>query len=106
MRHTPEPWPIQDEYEGSIPIDSPVSSTGYDESMEICRVSKQIDEAQANARLIASAPDLLEACKAAYEAIGDMTLNEANKPLSNARLLTIIYASERLLGAILKAEEK
>ncbi len=68
-RHTPGPWSMIHEfdYEPSY-IDAPPSSTGYDESMEICKVSCQDEEAQrANARLIAAAPDLLQALEKMYE---------------------------------------
>lgn len=62
-KHTPGEWVAQDLYNGTIPIDAPPSSTGFDESYEICRVSNQDDDhetQQANARLIAQCPKMYD----------------------------------------------
>ena len=61
-KHTPGPWRIQDEYDGTLPIDG--WSEQAEESCEICRVSlDMLDEQEraANAALIAAAPELLAA---------------------------------------------
>lgn len=51
--HTPGPWHIHDQDDGlAIVLDGPVD-------LEICSVSTRRKEADANARLIAAAPDLL-----------------------------------------------
>jgi hypothetical protein len=60
-KHTPGPWHCVDEYEGTIPIDAPSTSTGLDNSVEVCRVSCDDEKSQtANAMLISAAPDLLD----------------------------------------------
>ena len=64
-KHTPGPWNCSDNYNGVIPIDAPTTSTGYESSVEICRVTCDDEESMvANAKLISSAPDLLEALEA------------------------------------------
>jgi hypothetical protein len=61
-KHTPGPWIVQDEYEDIIPIDSPPTSNGGYEPIEVCRVSNQDEDGMtANACLIAAAPDLYDA---------------------------------------------
>jgi hypothetical protein len=64
-KHTPGPWTIADEWDGTsikagqFYVTHTIQSCGFHET--------EVDKAvtQANARLIAAAPDLLEACKAA-----------------------------------------
>lgn len=61
--HTRGPWVVGDMFNNMLPVDAPITSTGYDESMEICLVTDQ-DEHNiqvANARLVATAPELLDA---------------------------------------------
>ena len=61
--HTPGPLRVRDKDGDVIPIDAPPAMTGYDRR-EICIVSSWDEEHQeANAYLIAAAPELLEACK-------------------------------------------
>jgi hypothetical protein len=59
-KHTPGPWriaPASDYADGSLNVDA--DTRGY-----VCLAGFRDDpEARANARLIAAAPDLLEACK-------------------------------------------
>jgi hypothetical protein len=97
--HTPGPWYVQDEYEGTIPIDAPVASTGYDESQEICRVSSQDEEAMAaNARLIAAAPvmrdALVEARKALNTVFGHRCFTEGQQQQIGEALESVIKAIE------------
>ena len=60
-KHTPGPWRVDDNYVLCL----------YDgRPNNICRMLGRGDETEANARLIAAAPDLLEACEvmvAAYD---------------------------------------
>ena len=61
-KHTPGPWRIQSEYDGTIPIDG--WSERAEEWVEICRVSLDMldtKERAANAALISACPDLLAA---------------------------------------------
>ena len=65
MKHTPGPWLIQqgDEWTGGI-----VTLHGYNEDgtpiyWTVASYNRQRDEAKANARLIAAAPELLEALR-------------------------------------------
>lgn len=82
MKHTPGPWEVTGNKKLFIePINQRVNFTELYESCQHCNVNKNKDitngsqiynprklkEAQANARLMAAAPDLLEACKYAFE---------------------------------------
>ncbi len=64
MTHTPVPWKVVPFVDATI-IDSETES-GY--GTEICRLHGRPEHLD-NARLIASAPDLLEACKMAVTEI-------------------------------------
>ncbi|MFA5217160.1 hypothetical protein [Sulfuricurvum sp.] len=97
QKHTSGPWFISNELEGMVMI------FGGQREKYICRVQihqtprafgmQEEDERFANARLISAAPDLLEACKFAY--------NEgcAGRALKNYKLLM-----DKLKDAITKAE--
>lgn len=62
--HTPKPWKIFD-YDNALYVDGTGRNT-------ICRIASKTDanEEKANARLIATAPELLQACKIALDALG------------------------------------
>ena len=66
MKHTPGKWKSN---EGSSSKNIPILGTGSREFMVIAEVYQEngTEEAQANARLIASAPELLEASKLARD---------------------------------------
>jgi len=94
-QHTPGPWEIRP-FEGVYGVFSkednevPVATTDYGGDMlegADCQLTQE-----ANARLIAAAPELLEACKTALS-----KLNELDRPV-NCRAIQV------LLGAIAKAE--
>lgn len=63
-KHTQTPYYICDEYNGYIPIDAPPSSTGEDESIEICLVSNQ--DLDGNIQK-ANAEFIIKACNSYYE---------------------------------------
>jgi len=60
-KHTPGPWEV-DGYR----VGHPVGKHGFDLVARILQTDNATEDA-ANARLIAAAPDLLAACKAALE---------------------------------------
>jgi len=65
-QHTPGPWRSND-------FSSSVYGYIFGDSQAVCRVFLDGDECEANARLIAAAPDLLEALK-----LADLLLSGAN----------------------------
>lgn len=72
MDHTPGPWGLYGSKEPTrgFAEAAPSLSVGSVEHTEpICRVHGYLHDVEANAALIAAAPDLLEACKAALENI-------------------------------------
>lgn len=74
-QHTPGPWKF---YTKPQPNGCPIVGTNCGLMVAMLahtvRQPEQADEAIANARLIAAAPDLLEALKDAYPHIGDDAL--------------------------------
>ena len=71
MPHTPGPWVVDDANPELVAqlvegIYEYVASTAIG---NFCSTERSGKEEEANARLIAAAPDLLEACKKALEAI-------------------------------------
>lgn len=68
-KHTPGPWKkciaggvTEVRCDAPVPV---VSWAGFDDA------NRSLDEHRANARLIAAAPDLLEACKACLDMFAD-----------------------------------
>jgi hypothetical protein len=60
--HTPGPWMLGENTPSEL--DQPIYANGTEGCVGICVVDlDEADEADANARLIAAAPDLLAACK-------------------------------------------
>ncbi len=61
--HTPGPW--RDEGDGWVAVNDPHNQDRRGNGVAICRVrGAQQHQIDANARLIAAAPELLEACRA------------------------------------------
>jgi hypothetical protein len=85
--HTPGPW-----------VDDTYSIIGADDSLvaECGPYSNNHEEADANARLIASAPDLLAACKALADAAWD--------EMSHTATPNYVKCCERARAAIRAAE--
>ncbi len=73
MKHTPGPWYMEaNEAELYYEVNGETQKmiaigTAKDESPILAYVPTTWDEDKANARLIAAAPELLEACKVAYK---------------------------------------
>ncbi len=102
MEYTSGPWEYdntQDNYYGNV-----IRKNGIIIAKMIHGQGTTVLEHNANARLIVSCPDLLEACIQAYIAIGDLTFEECEKPLSNGRVLAMIQAAEKVKKAITKTE--
>jgi len=100
--HTPGPWKVEPQLDGEIPI----SGHSWGSYLEIADIHlggfEQVDsEAEANARLIAAAPELLEAIKA-YEKEHHFNAIQG-KPHSSSKEAS---AWVRVRAAIAKAEGK
>ena len=97
MKHTKGPWRIDKSADNALPCVVGIDPKDRQE-FEICEVwgedidIKETPMARANAHLIAAAPELLEACKALYNAKGNQS-----------RLEKALIKAE---AAIAKAEEK
>ena len=72
MKHTPGPWLFRERRVNAGDMTAPRWSVlaGGDESILICSLKRYDEEDAANARLIAAAPELLEAAEALLEKIG------------------------------------
>ena len=73
-KHTPGPWQVSNDWSQFIKIEKKRDTrrlfySNYIELALVMAVDGRTDEAQANARLIAAAPDLLAACKMVLDAI-------------------------------------
>ena len=78
MKHTPGPWEVSEEWHGDLYIDSYIEGEGDTALAKIVNNVCKTDQAEANARLIAAAPDLLEACKEALNVLEDW--DDLNQP--------------------------
>jgi hypothetical protein len=72
-KHTPGPWKVRKEWHGDGQEVYPNRKVSIGQPSEVCVVSGIYGECKANARLIAAAPDLLEALQLAAEAMGGST---------------------------------
>lgn len=98
-QHTPGPWTVRD-------ADTHIQIRAEQELITVAEMSKDaigsneeaIAAAEADARLIAAAPDLLEACETAYKTLSEMTIEEfkrgADMPLRHLLLQAIAKARE------------
>lgn len=77
--HTSGPW-VEQLFEGGGFEISAANQGSYGGTLVVCRRgghSIRADEIHANARLIAAAPDLLEAAQAAWNCIGELPPTQA-----------------------------
>lgn len=65
MTHTPAPWTVADKSYGWDHFAAIITSTGIVANCHIAALSRDYAQTAADARLIAAAPDLLEACETA-----------------------------------------
>ena len=63
MKHAPGPWEVSEEWHGDLYIDSYIEGEGDTALAKIVNNVCKTDQAEANARLIAAAPDLLTIVK-------------------------------------------
>lgn len=94
-KHTPGPWDVnasRNGYTSEVAIEGPIREQ---ETAPVCWIgaNRISSENEANARLIAAAPELLAACRAALEFIQAQRMGSGN-------------AEPLLLAAIKKAEGK
>jgi hypothetical protein len=92
MSHTPGPWTYREGYRGT---EEYVVQRGHEGGFVVEGLSKE--RAEADARLIAAAPELLEVLKAARRAISEV---------ENPRQLQVVKTLAALDAAIAKAEGK
>ena len=79
MSHTPGPWNLGINY---VPYEYDYFWCHTENNKNICSIPGTKDEIQeANARLIAAAPDLLEACKSALHSFKKYETEFPNHPL-------------------------
>lgn len=92
MKHTPGPWSISkhvdERGDGHITIRG-LPTAGFPIGVHICKVNESVEIKLdgANSKLIAAAPDLLEACRWAVEmlpAVDDETVHGARARCRNA----------------------
>ena len=86
-KHTPGPWRIIERPESTVWIQGQQDENGY---REVCTLPNylllQREKTEANARLIAAAPELLEALKACVHAMDSATRFDGNtRPFDDAR---------------------
>ena len=69
--HTPGPWKVIEAYPGTRKPYEPKSHLevveAHDSDLVVCRFYSALPQNRQDARLIAAAPDLLEACRAAVK---------------------------------------
>ena len=113
-KHTPGPW-----YYNEYPYDDPKATKFeiiYDDSIgngiqypiaDIQELDEQYGNAEANAKLIAAAPDLLEACQEGYDLITDICNAAGNdQPYSKVELERIcVDIWDQMHKAIQKATD-
>lgn len=110
-RHTPGPWKVAgirwEESPGrwTLPIHTPVFIRGVVLGHSVR--GRTGADVEANAALVAAAPDLLEACKEAHEWLVAMTLkaafNQDNKAAQDEASEIVREVSSHLAAAIAKA---
>ena len=98
VKHTPGPWKVT----AHPPYNKVIASHGQGRQpvyFDVALCHLETDRAEANARLIAAAPDLLEACKAMLSAIKDSLASGVS--INNHKYDAV---GQQVLAAIKKAE--
>lgn len=102
MKHTPGPWSVRNKGGRESVISNPAGNEATNGTfIADCMVSsayRTIEETKANAKLIAAAPELLEAARKMVEAFKDKQFDDSSDPMRTAKWA--------LLNAIEKAEGK
>lgn len=98
-QHTPGPWSIEGRNKVNVKISD---KSGFTCVHAQIWFPKQIKQAQANARLVAAAPELLKACKEAVHFIWE--IQEQTTPEERQHKVNLAFFMLR--DAIAKAEGK
>lgn len=80
-KHTPGPWTVSVWHDGRDGTTPCIMASGATVAKIHVAPITPPPEADANARLIAAAPELLAACKLALETVGDMTEAEQRRQI-------------------------
>lgn len=102
-KHTPGPWSYWSGYNPFDKIEAQV--TAEDGDIVIASYNHLIEEGEANARLMAAAPDLLEALEA-LERIKDIWLPDVAEDQHQEEMIVLHNARTIMLAAIAKAKGK
>lgn len=110
-KHTPGPWTVRLDYDNNITQQKPGRHTirsndgwNLERIWEGVGTSYTKEQADANARLIAAAPELLQACKDAYEML-DRALAYFPKSIKHSDRFRLLNVTANIvLPAIAKAE--
>ena len=86
-KHTPGPWgpmgPVDKPWElnqGTLEAAPGITIGSVTHTEPICRVSGYLQPLEANARLIAAAPELLEACELAEAVLAEHEQHDGDEP--------------------------
>lgn len=98
-KYTKGPW-----YESTIDEVIHIQSASINEDNYVCGINLEEDgpNAEANARLIAAAPELLEACKQAKNYINKIFADERGEKIEDL-LIADLLIEDLLIEAIAKA---
>ena len=106
MNHTPGEWIVS---KLKYPCEVDIVYVETDNELVICAVDGFVigpEEALANARLIAAAPALLEACQGLVNNLPDCAINWARDCIGNTNAAVIIHWRDKTKAAIRLATEE
>lgn len=103
MKHTPGIWTFRnDSMTGAVWAEKELIASVYPnapEGWDGASENERLDEMRANARLIAAAPDLLEAVRALKAAFGDPVTRRALGGHNERQMVAILSASAAIARA-------
>lgn len=103
MKHTPGPWFVDDD--GDICVSDPNSPMGREMVADAFQMDDEPNDVrEANARLIAAAPELLEACHTVAGFLSKLENCDTSDPLWTLRVRIHKPLWDKLRPAIAKAE--
>jgi len=92
-KHTPGPWQVTDEDVRGNDIYYRIEAEGFGMVALVDATPVDDDSLRANARLIAAAPDLLDACKIALQAINECDMEVGLFNVTEQEITDKLYAA-------------